>query len=506
MDTRNRTTNPPQRLQKKLGKVGRRLIRRFQNDGRVPGTKVYFLNAYEAEPFYPLFEEAGVNIHATVEYDFEDVFAFDQWEFEKLIRLTGLKKEREPVHIEYMFYRVKLTAPFVPTKFIAGLLKEDLDKPEPSEEEFYFYNDGYQRNPRHLDIYAKIAVATLTPVINRRIVMCLRNGRSAVYEPDVDQGFTINIYSVPHGIENGARAIPAEVFGTKVPTKESAFDIKDFWVSKDGDTGLEIKDGEYVAGYLLPNALYIPHNLTDKDVAEEIELFAKILILAAALLEDPNAFEAQKKLAQEYLEKLKKEAFLTLVTKGIQERKRRHRDSLEEARANAREKLQEYFSAERYLFELENAALNTEAAKQAFITEFEKLRDGKVAHIIGIEFDHTCPETITLLTEDMQVRHPETNQLHNLGKYRVQLSLTSAQVHAFNENPRGRIHSPHVFDDEGRVCLGNIESEIAAYIAHYEIESAATLMVAFLQSVRDEPSYFNRLLHFPVVEEADKTN
>lgn len=133
---------------------------------------------------------------------------------------------------------------------------------------------------------------------------------------------------------------------------------------------------------------------------------------------------------------------------------------------------------------------------EAYSAEFDKLLS--IPHVLDVDIVGT---RIRVFTDTLYCDDPRSKKRHELGKFRIEISLGDAplvswfnltrQVVAFSGR---KMQAPHVYPD-GHACLGNMEEVFPSMIAAYEFSAAAQVAVAFLQQVNVEDqagSYISR--------------
>lgn len=473
-------------------------------DGGAKVLKPLFItNAYAAEDFFDAFREAGFDINTvqTIEFEENDVYVFTEEELSALLERAGFYVSTlEPSRTEnvtWVWFK-KIAALRLRKELITKIGKPNLTALSQCKVETPAVSLPHE--------YAYVIAAMLQSIIKRPVELTVPHTHRLPYKPDGP--FQIYIWSsTPAGERIGI--VPEKIWGIRVSVRDASYvpdARKDTHWFKNKEKSVVLSDRGYAVAELFPNALYVHHDLVHYGRPEELELFVELLNRCRPFFLEPDAFEKYLQEAERIRLEQEARAFPLLVERSVEMRATRQKAAIEVAERNVKETKQAYFEAERTLFAEQQVLLNPDVMKERFLFEYTKLRDGGVDFIEGVTFDPQDEEdTVVLHTGEIVVEHPRRGSMHRLGKFDVTLKLATGGVFIFNrtrvlKQPDGReIHSPHIFRD-GAVCLGNIEREMTSYIAHYELEAAAVLAVAFLQSVRNDESYLSRLELFPVID------
>lgn len=322
--------------------------------------------------------------------------------------------------------------------------------------------------------------------------------------------------SNPHGKERPIQTADDTLFIRfwSVPTHTEGYSLRSCFgilLSRGGQsdalhptgTGSQIvdDDGNIVAEYH-PTTLYILFDLPHGgDVAE---------ILDAIL---GRAVPIIKNLPKEEIEAL-------LARQRIEEQNRIKEDYIKEClkrRTNVEDQVKGEISKTRE----ELSKITTKMVeltrfldeKELILTSLSKIADDR--DVLAEEFDRLCnlphvkkvliQEGVLLVYTDT-IFLPYKGKTYEIGDFRIELRSNWEPV-LFNTRVReitgqGTVHHPHVFED-GKPCFGNIREGIARLVGGYEYAVAVQVLIEFLLSLRDSPSYIERLLQYwkPVKEE-----
>ena len=482
-------------------------------DGNDKAMKALFIiSAYHADNFYDRLQKAGFDLDKMkgVRLEGNTVYVFTQDELSSLLKKANLcvskKMPSKTQNVEWIWLDA---IPKLPQNVLnyTGVPDVNAFSRADIEVQDIGNDDGLA--------YKFIIATMLYPLLKRPIVFSVPHAHTKEYRPDGP--FNIYIWSTPTGGSGRRDRQPPEcVWGIGIPCRDNAYvpETKRGPIQFGGTeyAGVVIYDGTYAVAELFPNALYVHHDLVNNYEPEELELFAELLHRCRRILKGPKAFEKYRQEAERVRLEAERNAFPLLVERSVEKRAHRQKNAVETAERFAAEKKREYFEAERTLFAERQTLLDPKIAKAHFLAEYEKLQSGKVEMIEGMTFNPSDTEsTITLHTGEITIDHPRDGTTRLIGRCDAMYNLETGNVRIVNRDRTfksdGNIfHTPHVFEEGGRnVCLGNIRSELVAYIAHYELEAAAVLTVAFLQSVRDDKSYLTYLELFPVIDKKNHT-
>lgn len=450
---------------------------------------------------------AGVVLRDGVaEFEDKRVIGFSQEELDDFLKATGLevvKLTDSPTKkgVRWLWLRPGIALPPAVRKlFPEGAVTSD--KPVTT-------TDWDGRQP---EAFAEIARRILSPVINRPIKISIPHGYTTDYRKA--ETFRIYLWSSPRQIGRTVRT-PAKIWDTAVGCRDEAFGIPKDARAGTRIEGIPIMDGTYAVAELFPDALYVHHDLAHNGTTEDLIIFATLLQKAAAALADPAGFAAALARIAEENAKARKaaddKAFADLVAKSVPKRAKRMEGELVAAKTRARKLRAEYIAAEREVFALATADKKdgADAVTARFIAELDRLRAGSVDLIETIE---VAGARIIVHTRTIEVKHPHKRQTHELGRFAITMDLADGRLmtvvnkdRTVRDDGAHTCHSPHVFYVDGsHTCLGNVAGEVGAYLANFEVEAAASLMTAFLQSVNPDRGYVSRLERFPLVADDAK--
>jgi len=178
--------------------------------------------------------------------------------------------------------------------------------------------------------------------------------------------------------------------------------------------------------------------------------------------------------------------YVMACKKRIQNETNTARSKLEEARKSIDEAQRTIAIAVRNELELSKRLSGLEIfgseLQQRFEREFDQLT--KVPGVTKVSVDK---DNINVFTETIFITFE--NVEYEIGKFRIQISTSESHpaVNCFNLDRRIRKHHhPHVHNDEGRVCFGNISASIAKLLGAYEYAVLAQVIIRFLHTFNPE--------------------
>lgn len=484
--------------------LGMPAVRPFSIEGATEDEPVFVINRDHLAEWRDEVRHAGVELEHYEVFEGKEVIGFSSDEARKLLAKANLTISKRHVsdtaQVEWLWLKAEpeidegvraLTGidslfPATPVKFVNwnGVARESF---------------GY------------LASKIFGRALKRKIALTAAGGDSHPYSSDGD--FQIYVWSTPLLETEREAIVPDKIWNIDVHERYDAFQPKTEGKKRSGrgkkaEVGIPIIDGKYIVAELFSNALYIHHNMVRNGCEHEFMLFAEIMKRAAKYVSDPVEWERYLEAERRQLEKVRERAIVAMIDRSVTKRAGRAANTLKDARAKTERLRVDYFAAERELFNLQDNATDPERVRSNFMAEFKKLETGKVGYIETIKLGSDRPEELSVFTKEITAQHPRTGQHYLLGRFEIIFNLERGDLRILNRDRTIRwgdyvCHSPHVFKVDGsHVCRGNIESELQAYIAHYEIEAAAALTVGFLQSVKDEGSYIDRLILFPKANEA----
>lgn len=115
--------------------------------------------------------------------------------------------------------------------------------------------------------------------------------------------------------------------------------------------------------------------------------------------------------------------------------------------------------------------------------------------------------TITVFTTVIYCRNPDTNIIHELGKFRIVIPMWEGEILWINRTRSVRIpakswimQAPHVLTDTGNACLGTYHGLFAELLANYEYAAVVSMAITFLESVDPDDSAGRYITKFPIAE------
>ncbi len=486
--------------------IGMPAARAFSTEGATADNPVFVINRMHLSEWRYEASRARINLNKYQMFEDKEVIGLSSDEVRELLPAIGAmitkRYASNTPHVEWLWLKA---SPNLAPGVLEMVAADPLAVAWPVE------IDEWNGNRRESFLY--IASHLLGSVLKRDMTLSTPHGEAHRYSPEGN--FQIYIWSSPE--EGQGRFIhpPAFLWDIPVSCRDRAFQPtaakhQRLQPEQEQLCGMPLSDGEYIVAELFPNALYIHHDVVDYGSDDELRLFAEIMKRAARCIADPEEWARYLEEVRKQEEVARKKALTVLINRSVTRRAGRTAAAFKEARALAERLRSEYFAAERMAFGLQDGAGDIERSRRNFASEFEKLRSGNVGYVETIKFDANRPHELHVFTKEITVINPHTHKHHLLGRFEIVFNLDRGGIRIVNLDRtfccEGRIcHSPHVFSKDGsQVCQGNIESELQAYIAHFEIEAATALTVSFLQSVKDEASYLERLALFPVVKEASQ--
>lgn len=439
--------------------------------------------------------KSGIDLGNYGEFENASVLGFTHAEMEELLKRTGMiMSERYGSTKKSVEWAVLAPKPDLPGD-VAKLFTDEAMLVHPFQVA-HFEGDGK-------NTFSYLVSRMLGPVVGRKIIFGTPNlySHSRYHPYDNRGGFQVYVWSTPD--ENDVRTYYGphqRIWGNVVDDDGggNAFQMS----SPRSDAGVLIKDGDYAVAELLENALYIYHNLAYRCTPDALRIMARVLQEAAKYLREPEMFAGELRKIREAYFAQQKEAFEALVQRAIPNRAERRSDDIAVVKGKIARLRKEYFEAERTLFGLQHAAIDPAIVAERFRSEIAKLQEGKVALVERVEF-RTMGEMpqIHAYTLELSATDPDDGRVYLLGRYRIVLNLAYEENDAnpilmFNlDRQPGGFHHPHV-DEDGVPCLGNLDEQLPEYIAHFEIEAAITLAIAFLQTVNPEDNGYVDISRF----------
>lgn len=362
-----------------------------------------------------------------------------------------------------------------------------------------FQIGSWRGEGRHVMGY--IVSRALCPVLKRKVYFDVPHGRPSLYE---ERGaFQVRVWSTPHPKSEVKITPPSTIWGNYVDCRDSAFTITPHPLPS-----ISIMDGDYAVAELLPNALYIHHDLVHQDTKDARTIMTKLCEKVVEVMADETNRDLVFKNAKEMFEAGQRTAFRQLVEVGIPARYNRHKDEIKAAKEKAARARQVYFEAEREVYQIEHAMLDPAVVGKKLEEEIAKLQSGCVANIQTAVIDASKKDEPVLsgYTTPIIAVDKHNGDTYMLGAYRIDLHLDSGEIFFFNlERMVDNCQGPHI-DEDGEPCLGNIDEDLVELVSHYEAEAAFTLAIAFLQNPNMDDHEGTRLRNYPLIKRGEEKN
>jgi hypothetical protein len=323
----------------------------------------------------------------------------------------------------------------------------------------------------------KKAREILVPIIDRDITIYGRSGEPKLLDPFPGL-FNIHFWSTPHGNRNATA--PDNIWGFRVDRRDRAFTPSGRGVPiVDSDTGWAVAE-------LLDDDLYIHHDLSYDGGPNANGILKRLLEEVAQIWHESAQVRAERletyKIAQRqaarkfYLEQCLK-SHHELVQKQQQIVSMGH-ESIGSLQRQLTEKIRQTIGAEKLLNSLKNGGDN----RAVYDQEYENLLAIPQVRDIQMQDGTLLVETNAIYCVD-----PRDNKTHELGCYRIEISLEGV-VKWFNLGGAqrgyhgGRFQAPHVREN-GIACLGKMETVFPDLIAKNEFAVVTQLAIAFLENL-----------------------
>lgn len=429
----------------------------------------------------------GIDLLEPAQFAGDPVFGFSGDEAEEFLKKSGLvaleRRTTGEANVDRLLVGVKPNLPLVIDWKLGA-------RSRVPEHPFSFVSwDG--QNKRAVGY---LASRMLMSVVGRAVELLVPHKADAEYR--ADGAFRIHIWSTPDARLCRMQKPPQKIWGIPVDCRDDAFQPSGV------PEGIAISDGPYVVAELRKNALYIHHDIVQTGSGNEFALLYRILEEAREYLADPLRYDAALASSRDAYQAHQQATYRELVRRAIPVRAERDKVVLDAAREDAARKRAAYFAAERHLFGLEQSSGKPEDIARRFTDELAKIQRGGVRQVVGLFFEDVG-KALPLLhveTEELRVRNPRTGILHVIGRFDITFDLENGGVRFKNRDRLcAGMHAPHVNGD-GAPCLGTIKRELPAYLAHFEIEAAITLALAFLQAVDPDDSWGAKVAYFPVAQ------
>lgn len=432
-----------------------------------------------------LLEKAGLRFDNTALFENVEVFAFNERELKLLLKKTGA----------FVLERRGSTVPLVDWVVLHEKCNLPEDVPAPTLSRLIpFQFEVSPRSEPSVGV-SYIVSRTLGFALKRKIVY---SGPHEQHHPYQERGaFQVVTDATCDPVADGCNRMPATVWGTPVSHRQNAF------AGSEEARGVLIKDGDFTVAEVLPNALYILFDIELDGPASGRAIMSRVCSEAAALLSDESRYAALLKEARDAADLRQRVLFREIVEKSIPARRHEVSEDLSEAREDLAQARRAYVCAARKAFGLEQLVQDPTQIAKRFEEEIGRLQNGKHPDIERISVGGSARNPqLRVHTKPLVAYDSGTGKSHLLGRYELVFNLQpDLDVQFLNKDWHPEdCHGPHL-DSEGVPCLGTIHEDLTEYIAHFEMEAAASLAIAFLQNPNVQDSQGVVVREFPVVGE-----
>jgi hypothetical protein len=314
-------------------------------------------------------------------------------------------------------------------------------------------------------LLSQVAKAALGPVVNRTIVA--DNGHGKAIAPPNEDEFGVFLYSTLNGYQS--LASPTRLYAVRGISQSPC-------LSPSGQ-GLVLSDDEgNVTAELLPNALYIHHNVLTVATVPELAVLTAILEQAAKSI--PSLPEMEALTRQEF-----EDTCLRLLSVNA---------GCDPAASYSSTYRGRYHDAIAGLAQSERNVQALKRSDERFGEEFDALRSiSKVAaaYFSGAE--------MIVSTNTLYCVNPDTRIRHEIGAMQIHFDLKCGEVRWYNNTRQvGGHHAPHV-GANGKACLGNMAGTYESLIRAGQVAAAVEAAIGFVESVNHEDSWGRTIAAWP---------
>ncbi len=359
------------------------------------------------------------------------------------------------------------------------------------------------------DIFAEITKEVLGPVVQRDILLKVPHGEfeePVIYNnagEEKEKMFHIFIWSSPTDIGRNTR--PSEkVWGIPVSCRDDAY--------KFSGCGAPIKndDDGYVVATVLPNNIYIHHDICHKGSEDELKLYREVLESAKRVFDDDGVFNFDLWLSRQ--NEKNRDLYVQKSFEAIEEnisdikvnlkRRRSEVDGLQsEIVRLIRNQNQDYIM-------LEVLKEKRKTSKPQIEAEFDNMLS--VPKIKGVSITENG---FFVFTKTLYCENPETSKVHEIGEFLIEINSKNSsdvsgvikwhnltrKIDAFEP----KMNAPHVYPN-GTACLGNIAESVAELVAQHRYYHLIQLAIQFIEKVNVTDAAGQHIVSWPVVEEETK--
>ncbi len=332
----------------------------------------------------------------------------------------------------------------------------------------------------------------LSPVIQKPCRLD-NKGRALTKTPYTDGDFHIIVFATPKFLGNALR-LEGSLWGIPLDWTGECYPPSGLGIAINSSEGFPIAE-------LLENNLYIHYDIARRGTHREVDIFRKILeqVVAELTLTPEEKAEREQRIAAEQAARFR--------TAYIKECSKRHQKNIEETEKGITKGEAEVIDLENQIVrrirevngckqKLQQLKSVGQVSEEVYGREYDKLL--QVPKVLKVEVASDC---INVFTDTLNCRDPRTNILHEIGKFRIQISTTGSGelVRWFNLTRKiSERNAPHVIYENGRACLGNTQTIFPQLIGNYEFAAAAMIAIAFIESVNVEDSAGKDIHLWPV--------
>jgi len=306
-------------------------------------------------------------------------------------------------------------------------------------------------------------------------------------KPFSDEKFHVLLWSSPRNTDDRMHT-PSEMFGINVNCRDGSFSPSEKGVSIVDETGWPVAE-------LLGENLYIHHDICNDGTDNEIKIFRRILeeMIATKTMSPEEKAKRQAKVEEER-QKRSRDLYINECSARLEKTLQGTRETI----ANGDSKIREYSETlTKVIREVNGARRKLEQLTSCSGGELEKYgrEYDKLLTLPKVKSIEVLSGVIKVFTETLYCIDPRTNNLHDIGAFRIEIFTNGAnngvkwinltrQVIAYDGK---KMHAPHIFP-EGKACFGNTAEIFPDLIANYEFAAVAMVAIQFIETVNIDDS------------------
>jgi len=344
--------------------------------------------------------------------------------------------------------------------------------------------------------FKKLTEKILAPALpDQNIHMSVPHGKSFDNLAGYTKADSFNVYFWSGAAKTKIDQSPPRFWDIKVECTDAPF-------LASGDGIHAIMAGDYCVAEMFEDSIFIHHDLPHHGYDSELMIYRKILEEAAAIFQNPDLIIAARE------DRLRRNVnhYVTLCQKGTAEKVEQLERDLRTVNQEVDSSKEHYTSILRkrdnIMVEIPRAREMSAEQREHFAKDYERLCEFADVNDIQVFGDR-----VEIKTDHLYCTNPDTEIKHWMGRFKITIDARGRgggvrwnnldfTVVGYENN----CQAPHVFN-EGKACLGSLDSVIPEYLAKWDFATLTTLAIGFIQSVNPSDPAGKYIVRWPIADD-----